>query len=621
MKSSYKAITINLISSTIFLATTYSIGHFFSIFHFWFFLSVGFILIASLLIINQNKIKERNLVLKIFQEVSASKCNDFFIKYAYKLFNREKIDYQNLNKLLTYRKHPNLSTFNTIQHLIDNNINFHEIEKYLKMLPHHKKLLRYNVIINVANFLKCIEENSILVLYGFSSTVCDSIVDIGNLIKNPIILIEDLQYGIDNSLGEHKIAEQYLKDKGLKPYIINFDKIPDLLKDETNFVKSINRNRLTLSNIRTLYAIIGCEAYDLNGNAFIPSTSSGQSSETAKFIEVFTRHQKESVSGVKGRIVVITESNKIYTKIKKEDLSTFAPMKINFFQKLLFLLFNINLLKGNKVELCKINSDDIYMIIDDNQAYYNKDKFDFSNSLIKWRKQTIDNIFTGKKITMTDIINLCDVFIFDFDGVVANMEYYHFISFAELCLLNHTNLNFNEYEEYCFGYTEKSGIINLLKNKKIEGNVDELVKTKENIFYSLIYNASPEKLIYMEGIEIINFLHNLKKELYLVTSSSHEMIKRIDKNKLINKYFKKNNQHFEYESDKRYALIVEIYNNHKVKANCVIIDDSPKNINYCKKQGLQTIAIGGNHANYEYDSDLFFPNTLSLAEEIRKIYI
>jgi hypothetical protein len=75
----------------------------------------------------------------------------------------------------------------------------------------------------VTRFLRDVTPNTYLVLYGYSSTVCEAIVATANYLPCPVYLIEDLQYGVEGTLGEHELARRHLREGSIEPTVLPFD--------------------------------------------------------------------------------------------------------------------------------------------------------------------------------------------------------------------------------------------------------------------------------------------------------------------------------------------------------------------------------------------------------------
>ena len=616
MNESYKGILINLVSSIIFLVASLGIGLLFDAFNFWLIAFVALLLVVVFFVLKRKKIRMRQVVVKILREVSSSKCNDYYIEYALATMDDKKIDFDSLKAILEYRKHPNLSTYKDLKGLSENGFAAVNLEKCLKTLPPRKKLLRHNVTINVAQFLREIDEKAILVLYGFSSTVCDSIADIGNIINNPILLIEDLQYGSDASLGEHKVAEKYLKEKGLTPYVLSFENIPALLNTESNFVKSINGELISLSKDRKLYTLIGCEAYDVRGNTYIPSYSAGKTSETAKFIEVF-----KGKSSIPSNIVIVSEAYKLYTSLSEEDLSTHAPFRISLLEQVMFTLFGRDISIRNSVKLFEITHQDIHRVIDDNAIHSPKEgAFDLSLSLSNWRRQiSMGALSANKEMTLSTLVGVCDFAFFDFDGVIANTEQFHFLAFVHLCHSQGKTLSHLEYQKHCFGISDKAGITNLKEAAKLSGNVSKLLSQKESIFENLIKDANSNVLISDTSTKILKIFHDLDKKLILVTASSKSDVDRVDKNGIIKDFFKPENTFFNLDLESRVQKITSILEEAGQSQNGVVIDDSPSNIDSVMTKDVLTIGIGTSHGKSKFNSHFYYEDPQQFLEDLNRI--
>src|SRR5262249_40996567 len=127
--------------------------------------------------------------------------------------------------------------------------------------------------------------NDLVVLYGYSSTVCESIIRRGdaNLIT---IVVEDLQYG-SNSVREHELVHHALFSAGLPCHVIPFTQLDHLLQANFTSVSTLDDQRLNLSPRRTLLAFLGCDAISVDGSVLIPAVLAGKPSDSACLAEAF----------------------------------------------------------------------------------------------------------------------------------------------------------------------------------------------------------------------------------------------------------------------------------------------------------------------------------------------
>ena len=88
-----------------------------------------------------------------------------------------------------------------------------------------RRLARAEVVEAVAEYVDGLSPETQLVLYGYSSTICDGLARCAPWLQASVFLIEDLQYGVDGSLGEHAHAQKHLERAGIKPILLRFDQI------------------------------------------------------------------------------------------------------------------------------------------------------------------------------------------------------------------------------------------------------------------------------------------------------------------------------------------------------------------------------------------------------------
>ena len=302
-------------------------------------------------------IKIRFLRLKIYKGTSSSKCNDYFIILASYYFHNFKyqekilIDLQNI---VEYRRFPNERFLSSLKMVLRNNtiISSSLKEKvllYLKAVS-DKPAIRLKVIQNVTQFLKDVKltSDTCLVLYGYSTAVCQSLVSLREgLVADGIIdqkydylpcpvFWSDLQYGADGSLNEHLQAQKHLQRGHIKPIILPFDQLALLFASDADFLHAEFGKLIPLSRKRRIIGIIGCEVCDTGGNVWIPAHLKGRPSETAKFVELFRQIRPPSGNpSLETFLTAVTESYKINRFVNEEDTFTFAPIKGFCFKRFL----------------------------------------------------------------------------------------------------------------------------------------------------------------------------------------------------------------------------------------------------------------------------------------------
>jgi beta-phosphoglucomutase-like phosphatase (HAD superfamily) len=115
-----------------------------------------------------------------------------------------------------------------------------------------------------------------------------------------------------------------------------------------------------------------------------------------------------------------------------------------------------------------------------------------------------------------------DIYIFDFDGVILNSEYYHYLSYNNS--FKKMNIDFNlTFEDYC----KINHSCKLSFNEILYNNYDEIYKLKTEYYNNYIKNNNIELI---EGFE--NFYSKLLlkgKKIIIVTDSTKEIIEQVSK--------------------------------------------------------------------------------------------
>ena len=587
-------------------------------------------------ILMRQQLTIRSLRLRVYKEVSASKCNNYFITLAenyFKIFTAQNA-LSELRKVVEVRKHPNAGLLQMLERISqelestsqeqDNSlsvINSDKILKFLSLLPHKKASLREGVVQNVARYiLDNVASNTYLVLYGYSTTVCDSLVAVGEHLPCPVFLSKDAQYeyGVKRSLGEHKMALKHLERGGITPNIIEFEEVPGMTLSSSNFVETVSDKHVPLAKGREVIAIIGCEAADINGNVLIPSQLKGTPSETAKFVEVF-RPELSETEVVQRKILVINESYKIYDLSTPNILVTHAPLKLSLLEHIAYLFGlkrDLHLIQTN---LIKLNSSDISAIIDDYGIHFGKgDRINLEPSFLEWQKQSFREMFPMlvdnniKKLLRESCTIICDL-----DGVIVDTEPLHFVAFADVVHSFKKNLTYQEYIEECCGLSDEEGAKNLILRKKLPASENRIVEAKKQSYYKKVANVEAE--LFLPGaIELLKTLERDGKKLYLVTSSAPENAEYFLANTELAKIFPPENRYFGANAVSRKQIYMEIIDKSQSEATkFLLLDDSPRNLALGRNLGIKTIGFATTWTSEELNAD----GVISGADDLLKRYI
>jgi beta-phosphoglucomutase len=586
-------------------------------------------------IATRQKIAIRNLMVRVYKEVSASKCNNYFITLAenyFKIFTAQNA-LSELRKVVEVRKHPNAGLLQMLERISqelestsqeqDNSlsvINSDKILKFLSLLPHKKASLREGVVQNVAKYiLDNVTSNAYLVLYGYSTTVCDSLVAVSEHLPCPVFLSEDVQYGVKRSLGEHKMALKHLERGGITPNIIEFKKVPGMTSSSLDFVETVSGKLVPLAKGREVIAIIGCEAADINGNVLIASRSKGIPSETAKFVEVF-RPELSETEVVQRKILVINESYKIYDLSTPNILVTRAPLKLSLLGHIAYLFGlkrDLHLIQTN---LIKLNSSDISAIIDDYGIHFGKgSRIDLEPSFLEWQKQSFKEIFPMlvgnniKKLLRESCTIICDL-----DGVIVDTEPLHFSAFGDVVRSFKKNLTYRAYLEECGGLSDEEGAKNLIRHMKLPASENCIVEAKKQSYNGKVVNVEAEQLFLPGAIELLKTLERDGKKLYLVTSSAPDNAEYFLANTELAKIFPSENRYFGANAVSRKQIYMEIINKSQSEATkFLLLDDSPRNLALGRNLGIKTIGFATTWTSEELNAD----GVISGADDLLKRYI
>lgn len=570
--------------------------------------------IALAIILGKGKTILRWKELKIYKNFSATKRNNEFIELAKYLYRRPRLANHALDELqeIAYmRRHPNIAIVQQIEQIITNknalkDFDRKNILRYLENIHPAKQIIRTQVLQNMASFLRDVDQRTFIVLYGYSSTVCESIIAVHQRLPAPIIIVEDLQYP-GTEIREHEKVRQHLANGGIEAEIIKFEDTIKLCSPSATFISHLHGGGMTpLPEKRRMLAIIGCEAVDLYGNVLIPSRREGKSSETAFFKEIFTKKEADDTI-VTRQIVVVVESNKILETISDDDLNLGSPISPNIFQEALFLFGYKKSLPHTRNQLVKMSSSELYAIVDDSGIHFpQKGTIDLYSSFHKWKKLTNQSLPSFLNNNAGRILREVETVIFDMNGVLVNDELEHYGAFVHAVREQGGNLIYQEYLQMCSGLSDEEGAINLIREKNLNTSQDDFLAIKQERYSRQVADALP---IFQRTVELVEKLSLTGKKIFLVTAASRNEVQRfLETNTFLKEIFDDDHTFSDVKSNDRKAIFRKIIKNLTNPRNCVVIDDSPKNIKMAKELDIKTIGIASTYPVESFDADVTSPS-------------
>src|SRR5262249_18793622 len=252
-------------------------------------------------------------------------------------------------------------------------------------------------------------------------------------------------------------------------------------------VRTLDDQRLNLSPRRTLLAFLGCDAISVDGSVLIPAVLAGKPSDSACLAEAFLASHDDQ--RVPRRLVVVGESYKVASPAELVDTRTAAPLKPAWWLQFLHWLGLAGPFCGTPVNLYRIERGAAAIITDAGvHLAEGGGLIDLGAVPHYWRDRLAEPGLSGPSLpavaetpgghggdALSRRVRVMGV-IFDWNGVLALDEPFHFAAFAKVCAetAGHSLL-YTEYAETCFGLTDQEGIRGLVASGWAIGDVPALV--------------------------------------------------------------------------------------------------------------------------------------------------
>ena len=587
----------------------------------WWMLVSGAVVLAALATLGLRRpIRRRYVTLKVLEEVSAARCGDYFVRLAelcFRELRRPDRAHGRLREVANIRRYPNSRFLEDLTVLITQAPDAsakRAAERYLRTVPNVRRLTRAEVLEKLSQFVRGLPDETQIVLYGYSSTVCEGLARCAAWLSLPVFLVEDLQYGLEGSLGEHQHAQRHLEAAEIKPILLPFDQIAPLTSLSADFVRDAAGRSVPLSGARRPIALLGCEAVDVQGEILIPSRARGIPSETAKFIEVF--HQSSQWDNGPTDVVVVSETYKVFEDLAGDRAVSHAPLKTSFARRALYLSGLTALPQAHEVELVRLQFATVHAIIDDAGVHIAADEPDLRASYQLWRDRTIGRLEEPPApARLGELLDRAQVAIFDLNGVLMDDEAAHFAAFGDTLRAFKASLSYEEYLRYCSGRTDREGVENLSAVKSLPADRDELLEMKRNCYAQ--HRGDYPLLTFPGAVELAGFLQGRGVQCFLVTSSdqgsAHGFIRECD----LLGVFPAERCSFEVESAQRGRVFERIARGAGADvARCLVFDDSPANLEVAQRLGMATIGVATTHPASRLVADVVVDGPLSGPEKL-----
>lgn len=482
-----------------------------------------------------------------------------------------------------------------------------KLVRWANLIQRETPIARERVIRNTASFLTAsLRATDLVVLYGYSSTVCEGIIRARNL-EMIVLVIEDLQYGPD-SVQEHLIVERVLSAADVVCHILPFSELDHLLQSSVTATLTIAGQRISLSRRRTLIGILGFDAVDFEGKALVPAVIAGVPSDSACLAEAFA-DGNGSGDRAASRLIFVGESYKVAPPETIVDARTSAPLRPPRWLRALHSVGLAVPFQAAEARLFRIESGITAIITDagvhdmdtgtgltlrDARAHWRASLASSSGSDIPPFAETESSDVTPDEPESGNPGPVMPVLvrgvIFDWNGVLALDEPLHYAAFSRLCVeLTARTLSHTSYSTLCLGLTDEEGSENLRSAGLVGGEIEEIVRRKREIYAQL---ASGDAHIFASGGRaLLQDLQARGVPFRIVTASASSEVNAIRSaagmddlipNEMVSSNVGRN--------DRREALSVALAEM-AVQGSVLLIDDSEHNIEIGNDLGLVTLRI------------------------------
>jgi beta-phosphoglucomutase-like phosphatase (HAD superfamily) len=458
-------------------------------------------------------------------------------------------------------------------------------------MMHQRLAMRDRVTQMVAEYLEStIDRNTIIVLYGYSSTVCEGIAAFAG--KSPItpriVVLEDLQYGSDSVL-EHELVIRFLAAQRIPATVIPLSELENLVTASRLHALSTDRVRVPLLPQRGLLAMIGCDAISAEGEALIPSVSTDMTSDTELLADLFLAGSHGD-GRVPRKLVIVGESFKVAAASSLAAGDTSAPLRPSRFLQVL-QAFGIEAWPNPRmVQLHRVRSGIAGFVTDEGICLPTaQGEMDLSMIRERWRgrvgiRRTPAPASTGNRRTVDGIV-------FDWNGVIAFDESLHFAAFARVCR-NSTGHDFTaqEYLDLCSGRTDAEGIDSLISIGAAQGAMKDLLSEKTTAYRTLATEAA--QLIPQSAIAFLRLMENLGVPFRVVTASPWEEVSALIDASELGNVVPRNLVIDDVASVDRYFKLMLAKESLRPGASILLVDDNERNIALGRMGGFVTARVG-----------------------------
>ncbi|MDR1991516.1 MAG: HAD-IA family hydrolase [Mycoplasmataceae bacterium] len=214
--------------------------------------------------------------------------------------------------------------------------------------------------------------------------------------------------------------------------------------------------------------------------------------------------------------------------------------------------------------------------------------------------------------------------IFDIDGVITNLSFFHFITWKSIFSFHHINLT-NEEWTPLVGLPRLTIAHQIAKNHHLhlsDSEIQHLATNKNELFVHLIKHT-------LEPNNVLNGIHQLideaiKKGLKLIViSTSANAVLEIQRLGLYDKFYYISNGVMKPSVDSETDALGSLLKKLAIKPEeCIGLEDDVKGIKEYKKNGVYAVAIANYRDQIKQEADYWvdLPEQINLEEIIFSYY-
>lgn len=415
-----------------------------------------------------------------------------------------------------------------------------------------------------------------LILYGYSSTVCDGILAAAKsgMRVQRVLIVRDQQYG-EGSVDEHEIAKTRLTET--------------LTEDCISVVEEHQLTGAMNQSDDPWFAIIGGDAVSPSGEVLIPAVVKGQRASTAGFLRALDEASERK------HLLIALESFKACPEDFNRIERTGAPLRVSRSLEFLFKLGIAAPLKIERLELLRLPVHEYDILVSDAGAMDEDWTGEIGPALQRaWEKQ-LNGKPSPQKQRLRRAVPYSHV-IFDCNGVLVDDEVEHYCAFAAVVSESTgKQLAWDDYQRLCQGLTDEEGV-RALKNEDLlshRASTANLMARKRHHYN----RETADGPILIPGTrELLTALSDCGTVRHLLTSSDDEWLKRVLSVSGIDSFFN-GRVRASVPHHARMAEMKHIATESGVAPRRVlVIDDSPRNLAMAAALGLPAIQVANRTA-------------------------